>query len=292
MNRNILQYGEQVIKDGIASQIEIGGVAAKSGNLILTDSRILLVPHKVKRNSSCLEIPLNRVLKSDDKFQVFCDTPNVIEITTIDNNRFRFSIKKGQKTSWEQSIHTAVVQYYENHPFTITEPEPTTEPEEAAQAQEPEETPKPDKEQNDEPQNDETPKDEEPPHSYVSPMPKLPPVNNILIWLVVIAPIVSLFFEFGFWLFLLIAIGFCYWDESNLRRLGYDTAPLGYAFLIPAYLYKRSKLTGTSKSYLVFWCLTFLIGILCTFITLPMLIGFLEKINEVIHMEDTVKEIR
>ncbi len=281
MKHSILRYGETVIKDGIASQIEIDGVAAQSGNLILTDSRLLLVPHKIKRNSSYLEIPLGRIAKSDDTFCVFCETPNVVEIRTIDGNRFQFAVKKGQKTAWEQNINTATITYFENHPFEKTGPEPIPEPTEEA-----------DKEQETEmkaeevPAQDSAPPHAEPPPSYTVPAPMPPQVNNILIWLVAFAPVIGLFFEFGFWLFLLIAMGFCYWDESNLRRQGYDTFQLGYACIIPAYLYKRARLCNTSKSNLIIWCLMFLVGAFFTFVPLETLIDFLNAIktaNEMIQ---------
>lgn len=282
MKHSILRYGETVIKDGIASQIEIEGVAAQSGNLILTDSRLLLVPHKIKRNSSYLEIPLNRISKSDDTFCVFCETPNVIQIITIDGNCFQFAIKKGQKTAWEQSINTATIAYFENHPFEKANAEPIPEPVEQA-----------DEEQETEMISEEVPvQDNVPPHaeapppSYTVQAPMPPHVNNILIWLVAFAPVIGLFFEFGFWLFLLIAMGFCYWDESNLRRQGYDTFQLGYACIIPAYLYKRAKLCQTSKSNLMIWCFMFFIGAFFTFVPLENLIEFLNTIktaNEMIQ---------
>lgn len=247
MKYNIIGFDEKVIKDGVASQIEVDGIAAVSGNLVLTDSRILLIPHKLKRNSPCLEIPLNRIKKSDDEFCVFCNRPNIVEITTIDNKCFKFSVKKGQKTNWEQSINTAVIQYIENHPF-----------QEYAQTQ---------TEQS----------------SYEITSAAFPPrVNNILIWLIAFSPAIGLFFEYGFWLFILIAMGFCYWDESNLRRLGYDTFQLGYACIIPVYLYKRAKLCGTSKSLLVVWCFMILAAAFFTFSSLQQaLLSFFNALKDV-----------
>lgn len=278
MKNSMLRYGEKVIKDGVASQIEIEGVAAKSGNLILTDSRLLLVPHKMKRNSTCVEIPLNRISKLDDKFNVFCNTPNLVDIITIDGRRFQFAVKKGQKTAWEQSINQAAITYSELHPpaeqVPVSEAQPETE--EIKQEQSEQSTDHP----QDKSQAEEVPGNQAVPQ-YTITIPAPPHVNNILIWLVVFAPIVALFFQFGFWLFLLIAMGFCYWDESNLRRQGYDTFQLGYACIIPAYLYKRAKLCNSSMSSLIVWCFLFVIGAFCTFVSLDALIQFLQTFKDI-----------
>ncbi len=231
MKHCILRFGEKVIKSGFASQMGIGGDDVPGGKLILTDSRLLLVPRKIKRNLSYLEIPFNRIAKSDGVFCVFCETPNAVEITTIDGERFQFVIKKGQKAVWEQTINTAVMAYFE----TISE--------------------------------ERLLRGNGPP-SYSVQAPMSPRVNNSLIWLVVFAPVMGLFFEFGFCLSLLIAMGFCYWDKSILRRRGYDTSGLGYACIIPVYLYRRATLCSTGKSSFMIWCFTIFIGALSAFVPL------------------------
>ena len=100
--------------------------------------------------------------------------------------------------------------------------------------------------------------------------------------LVIIAPIAGIFFEHGFLLFLLIGIGFCYWDESILHHSGYDTLSFNKQFIIPVYLFKRARLLKKGMEYFILWILTFITGIIFTFTSLSFWIKLLETIQTMI----------
>lgn len=87
-------------------------------------------------------------------------------------------------------------------------------------------------------------------------------VNNTLVWIIAFIPVIGALFSFGSIVFLAVNIILTYLDENNLKKCGCDTSALGYAWLIPMYLYKRAKLLNQNKAYFVIWCITFVISCL------------------------------
>jgi len=98
---------------------------------------------------------------------------------------------------------------------------------------------------------------------------KLISVNNTLVWILAFIPaIVDLILPATFlqgWggaiLALTSNIVLCTFDDKNLKKLGYDTTPLGAAWLIPVYLFKRSKYFNDNFGYFIVWCITFGLGL-------------------------------
>lgn len=86
--------------------------------------------------------------------------------------------------------------------------------------------------------------------------------NNVLVWIIAFIPVIGAFFSFGSIVFFAVNAILTYIDENNLKKCGYDTSVLGNAWLIPVYLYNRSKLLNQNKAYFVIWCITFVISCL------------------------------
>jgi hypothetical protein len=83
------------------------------------------------------------------------------------------------------------------------------------------------------------------------------PVKNTLVWILAFLPAIGVSFEFGTVALLVITIVLCYFDEKNIKKLGYDDMPLGGAWLVPVYLYNRAKYFNHGKGYFITWCVTF-----------------------------------
>jgi hypothetical protein len=99
-------------------------------------------------------------------------------------------------------------------------------------------------------------------------------VTNAFAWVLAFAPIIGQFIE-GFlsglteieidelwWVTLCLNIGLSYADERTLRKAGYDTKPMGAAWLIPVYLYKRSMVLKQNKAPFIMWIIGFVLVIL------------------------------
>ena len=84
---------------------------------------------------------------------------------------------------------------------------------------------------------------------------------DALAWVIVFIPLAGVLLELalarpgGLWLVVFAAnVGFCYRDEIELRKAGYETKGMGaVSFFIPAYLWKRSELLRQGKGYFVAW---------------------------------------
>lgn len=62
------------------------------------------------------------------------------------------------------------------------------------------------------------------------------------------------------WVTLAVNIALCWRDEKNLRAAGVDTGSFGkMIWLIPVYLYQRSKALGHTLAYFITWCVCFAI---------------------------------
>lgn len=266
MKNDILMPGEKVIREGTASRNNIDGYATLGGSLILTNLRIIFVTFK-NTDVNCV-IPLSCIITQNEDFNIHCDTPNLVEINASDG-RYQFTVKQGDKTPWEKDIADALCKYNEKFPKKSNEITL-------------EEVP-----------SEEVVREEIPPiYEQEQPLKEHnigeTKITNIPLLLVVLCPIIALFFENGFWFFIFIAMGICYWDESNLYHAGYNTATLTKAFIIPVYIFKRARLTKSGMTYLVLWCITFLVSIIGTFTTLSAIIDFLQAINNVNNVGDNI----
>lgn len=266
MKNDILMPGEKVIREGTASRNNIDDYATLGGSLILTNLRLIFVTFK-NTDINCV-IPLSGIITQNEDFDIHCDEPNLVEINSSDG-KYQFTVKKGDKTAWEKDIADALGKYNErfpqkNHQVILEE----VSSEEVIEKKTP-------------PIYDQ----EQPLNEHSTGETK---ITNVTLLLVVLCPIVALFFENGFWFFIFIAMGICYWDESNLYHAGYNTETLTKAFIIPVYIFKRARLTKSGMTYLVLWCITFLISIIGTFTTLSAIIDLLQAINNVNNVGNNI----
>ena len=95
----------------------------------------------------------------------------------------------------------------------------------------------------------------------------VPPVSNLIIWMLALSPIVGIFFELsGFVLIglpipifpdvvvLALSIYFGYVDQKKLKTIGHDTSKMGPPWLLPIYLFKRARILKHKLTYLIVWC--------------------------------------
>ncbi len=266
MKNDILTAGEVVMREGVVGRININDYSATGGNLILTNLRIIYVITKHKE-IDCV-ISLSEIARKENKFDIYSDTPNVVKIRLKSGMLYEFSVKKGEKSLWEADIEKAIDEYMKKYPPSVTGKTPIEETIELEEISEEIEEIEEQSLQYAGQQNDTiltTKKD----------------INSLAVIAAVLSPIAGIFFKHGFWLFLLIGIGFCYWDESVLHHSGHDTMKLTKAYLIPVYLFKRARMLGTGMEYFVLWILTFIIGIIGSFTNLHFWIKLLEIIKEI-----------
>ncbi|MGW8186052.1 MAG: hypothetical protein ACWGNK_02260 [Desulfobacterales bacterium] len=92
-------------------------------------------------------------------------------------------------------------------------------------------------------------------------------VDNLIVWLLALSPIVGIFFEMlGIvligvpWLIvpdviaLALSIYLGYMDRKKLRAMGHDTSKLGPPWLVPIYLFKRARRFKHKLTYFIIWC--------------------------------------
>ena len=107
-------------------------------------------------------------------------------------------------------------------------------------------------------------------------------VNNTIIWVLAFAPIIGLILEgivagmvYGgneyriqaalsnaqFWyITLILNIGLSLRDEKMLEKSGIDTSKFkGMVWLVPVYLYQRSKALGQNLAYFIVWIVSFVL---------------------------------
>jgi len=110
-------------------------------------------------------------------------------------------------------------------------------------------------------------------------------VNNTIVWILAFAPFIGLLIEVivalavysneglaqkaikdrGFWyITVLLNTVLCLWDEKMLKRAGYNTSKFGWSWwLVPVYLYQRTKNLKQNYAYFIAWiiiCLIVVIG--------------------------------
>jgi hypothetical protein len=117
-------------------------------------------------------------------------------------------------------------------------------------------------------------------------------VNNTYVWILAFAPIIGSIFEGlvgvvtgislgSLWIITVVLnVVLCNFDEKKLRNAGYDTSKLGSYFVVPIYLYNRTKLLKQNYGYFITWCLVFL---LLLFPSSP-LMGVMSPISHEISM--------
>jgi hypothetical protein len=102
-------------------------------------------------------------------------------------------------------------------------------------------------------------------------------INNTIIWFLAFAPIIGLFFEYFFWslfggnvdfyggelffITVILNIWFSNIDAKKLSSAGHNTSKMGMSWIVPVYLFKRSKILKHNYAYFVVWLLCFIIGI-------------------------------
>jgi hypothetical protein len=86
-------------------------------------------------------------------------------------------------------------------------------------------------------------------------------VDNTLVWILAFVPAITALLLGGGIISAIIAItiniALCYADEKKLRKLGYNNISFGAVWLVPVYLYKRTKYFNHSKGYFIVWCVMF-----------------------------------
>lgn len=103
INYDFLLPGEQIQMEGSANKQQFLGVN-KGGRLILTDRRLVFIAHAINVGSKFDEIPLSQVAVSGKTLNIFCPTPNMIQVTTVDGEKHQFVVSGKQKDKWVQVI--------------------------------------------------------------------------------------------------------------------------------------------------------------------------------------------
>lgn len=98
-------------------------------------------------------------------------------------------------------------------------------------------------------------------------------INNALIWIVAFVPIIGTLLQYfisgatqidakNLW-FITLALNIilCVIDDRILRNAGHNTKQFGgWAWLVPVYLYKRSKALSQSLAYFITWIACFVVS--------------------------------
>lgn len=116
--------------------------------------------------------------------------------------------------------------------------------------------------------------------SDIPPPLPIPHADNSLIWLLAFAPIIGYFLESilsdifstntffsdsheKYWFVSLLLNSFlAYYDEDKLKKSGIDTekfCPKFFVWLVPVYLYQRSKFLKQDMSYFIVWIVSALL---------------------------------
>jgi hypothetical protein len=110
---------------------------------------------------------------------------------------------------------------------------------------------------------------------YVNGIGQPPPltgsaVSNTVIWFLAFAPLIGMFlqgFMFGltgiavgvWWpITIVLNIVLCVMDEKKVKAAGHNTKTLGSTWLVPVYIFKRTKMLKQNWAVFVIWCITFL----------------------------------
>lgn len=109
-------------------------------------------------------------------------------------------------------------------------------------------------------------------------------VNNNVVWLLAVSPLLIGALRYGLALFdahgnelladrllaqnrywaagPIVSIALSYWDEAVLKKAGVNTRLLGQAWLVPVYLFKRAKALAQTPAYAWVWVGLFVLGLL------------------------------
>ena len=100
-------------------------------------------------------------------------------------------------------------------------------------------------------------------------------LDNTIIWVLAFAPILIIIIEAfisgggglaagpGFLLGLAVNSGLAIFDESIVKKAGYESNNIVWAiFLVPVYLWQRATITKQSRSYFWIWIVCFVIVLL------------------------------
>ena len=103
MNYKFLQQGETIIIEGSANKMQFLGIN-KGGQLILTNRRLIFKAHALNFGSKFDEIPLSEITRTDKKLNIFCPTPNMIKICTLNGKTYQFVVTGKLKDLWLQKF--------------------------------------------------------------------------------------------------------------------------------------------------------------------------------------------
>jgi len=99
-------------------------------------------------------------------------------------------------------------------------------------------------------------------------------VNNTMVWWLAFAPVIGYILELliadvaeisanSLWFVTLaLNIGFSSLDEKWLQKAGHDTSRMGSSWIVPVYLFKRSRILKQSSAYFVVWIVCIVLVIL------------------------------
>lgn len=273
VKNDILMGNEVVIRESAAGRINVSDGTASGGNLILTNLRIIYVITK-HTEIDCV-VPLSEVAKKADKFDIYSNTPNVVKIGTKSGMLYEFSVRKGEKSLWEKDMEKTISEYIEKYPVD----EPELELEEVIEEIEEVEEMGEAEESSHKQEVTKTKTAKNTVTQIKTDASNISTVKSLAVIAAVAAPLAGIFFKHGFWIFLIMGMGFCYWDESVLHHSGYNTLKLGKGYLIPVYLFKRAKMLKTGMEYFVVWIVTFIIGVIGSFTNIPFWIRLFEAIQ-------------
>lgn len=98
------------------------------------------------------------------------------------------------------------------------------------------------------------------------------PVSNLIIWIVALSPVLGVCLELaGLVLIglpvpilpeiivLSLSIYFAYADRNRLQAAGHDTSGMGPPWLVPVYLFKRARILKQKFTYLIVWCVPWVV---------------------------------
>jgi hypothetical protein len=109
-------------------------------------------------------------------------------------------------------------------------------------------------------------------------------VNNSIVWVLAFAPLIGRLIEVSiahasydpasgrsvadivgnlWFITIILNIALSYFDENRLRHAGHNTSKFrGWTWLVPVYLYQRSKSVRQSKAYFIVWLVAFYLSLL------------------------------
>jgi len=99
-------------------------------------------------------------------------------------------------------------------------------------------------------------------------------VDNTWVWVLAFAPIIGYLLEvmvadatdisqdYLFLITIALNVGLSTFDERRLEAAGYTTHTMGFAWIVPVYLFKRASQLRQSHAYFWVWCVCFVLVLL------------------------------